>query len=177
MAGHDCFQQVTPCPHRRVVGFCAKSGGDVATDSISTSSHSTLESPLSQMLRSATWPCLKVRLGRCEISQPVPLASQTPCSSSQQISTHACATMRHSVSSSPISIPRTCRLVSCHDHTHTVFKHPAYFPYKFAPTFNAYVQLDARYQLQTRDLYLFPCRQCVSLDAGCWPNDRLTAGL
>ena len=103
------FTAVASPPQIRVVGFCAKNSADALNDTINASPHSVIESPLSQMLRSATWPCLRVRLGKNEISRPLALASQTHCSSSPKLMLHAHSVSQQSVSSSPISIPRACR--------------------------------------------------------------------
>lgn len=94
-------------PQVRVVGFCAKTSADASTDTISASPHSMVESPLSRMLRSATWPCLRVRLGKIGISANG-LVSQTHCSTSPTPTHHAHSVSQNSVSSSPISIPGAC---------------------------------------------------------------------
>lgn len=99
-------------PQVRVVGFCAKTSADASTDTISASPHSMVESPLSRMLRSATWPCLRVRLGKIGISANG-LVSQTHCSTSPTPTHHAHSVSQNSVSSSPISIPGACRSVRC----------------------------------------------------------------
>ena len=114
MFSSDRVEQVASSmspPQLRVVGFCAKNSADASTDIMSASSHSVVESPLSQMLRSATWPCLRLRLGKDEISRPLALASQTHCSTSPKLMLHARSVSQHSISSSPISIPRAGRLV------------------------------------------------------------------
>ena len=113
MVSSDRVEQVTAAaspPHPRVVGFCANSSAETSNDTMSVSPHSVIESPLSQMLRTATWPCLRVRLGKNEISRPLALASQSHCSTSPKLMLHARSVSQHSISSSPISIPRACRL-------------------------------------------------------------------
>lgn len=101
-------------PQIRVVGFCAKTSAEALTDTISASPHAVAESPLSRMLRSATWPCLRLRLGKNGISPSCnALVCQTHCSTSPTLTNRVHSMPQSSVSSSPISIPGACRSVGC----------------------------------------------------------------
>lgn len=96
-------------PQIRVVGFCAKTSAEALTDTISASPHAVAESPLSRMLRSATWPCLRLRLGKNGISPSCnALVCQTHCSTSPTLTNRVHSMPQSSVSSSPISIPGAC---------------------------------------------------------------------
>ena len=114
VSGHtEQVVTVASPPQIRVVGFCAKTSAEASTDAISASPHFVVESPLSRMLRSATWPCLRVRLGKNGISSNT-LVCQTHCSTSPTLTHHAHLVSQNSVSSSsPISIPGACRSVRC----------------------------------------------------------------
>ncbi|DBA72112.1 TPA: hypothetical protein ACH3X2_010835 [Trebouxia sp. C0005] len=105
MTDSDKAISFTSPPQLRVVGFTTSSAtSEEASENCSTTSHSLQESPLSRLLRSATWPTLRVRLCKTEI--PAGLSGGSQCS----VHTIHCeqddSVTPHGRSSSPISIPR-----------------------------------------------------------------------
>ncbi len=118
MTDSDKAISLTSPPQLRVVGFTTSSATS-EEPSESTTSHSLPESPLSRLLRSATWPTLRVRLCKTEI--PAGLSSGSECSVHNTYSEQDDFVTRHGRSSSPISIPREYRYVSVQyaaDHKH-----------------------------------------------------------
>ena len=120
MTDSDKAISFTSPPQLRVVGFTTSSAtSEEASENCSTTSHSLQESPLSRLLRSATWPTLRVRLCKTEI--PAGLSGGSQCS----VHTIHCeqddSVTPHGRSSSPISIPREYRYVFAPfaaDHKH-----------------------------------------------------------
>lgn len=105
MTDSDKAISLTSPPQLRVVGFTTSSAtGEESPESCSTTSQSLPESPLSRLLRSATWPTLRVRLCKTEI--PAGLPSGSECSVHSTHSEQDDSVTRHARSSSPISIPR-----------------------------------------------------------------------
>ena len=125
MTDSDKAISLTSPPQLRVVGFTTSSAiGEESSESCSTTSHSLPESPLSRLLRSATWPTLRVRLCKTEI--PAGLPSGSECSVHNTHSEQDDSVIRHGRSSSPISIPREYRYVSvpqAADREHFEYRH------------------------------------------------------
>ena len=100
----------SPPPQLRIVGFTATttigSASDSPSDTCGTSPRAVPESPLSQLLRSATWPTLRVRLCKSEI--PAGSPSVQDVNAADAVSKSPSDTT-HARSTSPISIPRVCR--------------------------------------------------------------------
>lgn len=107
-------------PQLRVVGFCAtttrSSNSEGSAEICGASPHSLPESPLSRLLRSATWPTLRVRLCKSEI--PAGLPGLSHCSTSSICAEQDCFASRSGRSSSPISIPRVYRCATLSDRAH-----------------------------------------------------------
>lgn len=110
MRDSDKAISLTSPPQLRVVGFTTSSAtGEESSENCSTTSHSLPESPLSRLLRSATWPTLRVRL--CKTKIPAGSLSGSECSVHNTYSEQDDSVTRHGRSSSPISIPREYRYV------------------------------------------------------------------
>ena len=99
-------------PHPVVVGFDAQPtstcASEASPDSSGASPHSLPESPLSRLLRSATWPALRVRLCKSQIpAAGVP--NDVYFGGSECFEEQSFSVSRQSRGSTPISIPRICR--------------------------------------------------------------------
>lgn len=100
-------------PQLRVIGFTTSSTASGANEEqyecSSASPHSLPESPLSRLLRSATWPNLRLRLCKSEIPGAAELSGGLKCRVERSCSEQDCCASRHGRSSSPISIPQMYR--------------------------------------------------------------------
>ena len=120
MTDSDKAVALTSPAQLRVVGFITSNAtGEESSENCSNTSHSLPESPLSRLLRSATWPTLRVRLCKAEI--PAGSLSGSECSGHNTYSEQDDSVTRHGRSTSPISIPREYRYVLvpyAADHKH-----------------------------------------------------------
>ena len=103
------FKVAATPPQLRIVGFTtSSSASDLPSEHCNASPHAVPESPLSRLLRSATWPTLRVRLCKNEIPVSGTNVHETSIAVPDDKDMSAAAQGR---STSPISIPRVYRSV------------------------------------------------------------------